>query len=365
MKHISELHIQQFRGLKNLILHDLGEVNLFVGGNNSGKTSVLEAISTFCRPLDLAEWLNTARRRELMLSSVSILESLRWIFPQSETQTSDNLFRGETRVTGTGSFPIRSVMATFNEIKGELISSNQEMLMDISRRGVDLKITAIVNSEPEIITSLETISKTFQLWEDEHLIHPESTTCPMLPVRTIFPHAHRVERIQIQQLSENAFQELNSLALQILKDFDPDVESLNIWSPSGRTSNLYIKHKKLGLAPFSSFGDAMRRVTLISTTIPLCQNGILMIDEIETAIHTQALQKTFDWLVKACIQYNVQLFATTHSLEAVDAILEASAEDINLVSYRLQQRAEQTTATRLDKALLQRLREVLGREVRW
>lgn len=365
MKHISELHIRKFRGLQNLILQDLGEINLLVGGNNSGKTSVLEVIATFCRPLDLAEWLNTARRRELMLSSVSALESLRWFFPQSDLNNPEDFFQGKIGVTGHGIFPIRVVTAYFNEITGEVISSREEMIIDSTRRGAELSITATVNPEPEISSVVETISKTFQLWEDEHLVQRELTTCPMLPVKTISPHAHRVERIQIQQLSETAFQELNSLALVILNKFDPDVEGLDIWSPSGKTPTLYIKHKKLGLAPFSTFGDAMRRVLLISTAIPLCQNGVLLIDEIETAIHTQALQKTFDWLVQTCIQYNIQLFATTHSLEAVDAILEASTEDVDLVNYRLQQRAEQTVATRLDKILLRRLREVLGREVRW
>jgi len=90
----------------------------------------------------------------------------------------------------------------------------------------------------------------------------------------------------------------------------------------------------------------------------------LLIDELETAIHTRALERTFEWLVKACIANDVQLLATTHSLEALDAILEVSKERADIVVYRLQQGAEKTIAKRFDKETALRLREELGMELR-
>lgn len=45
-----------FRGLRNLHLADLGMINILVGQNDSGKTSVLEALSILCNPLDPSEW---------------------------------------------------------------------------------------------------------------------------------------------------------------------------------------------------------------------------------------------------------------------------------------------------------------------
>lgn len=44
MPSIQSLHIQNFRNLSDVILADLGPVNLFWGNNGSGKTSLLEAI---------------------------------------------------------------------------------------------------------------------------------------------------------------------------------------------------------------------------------------------------------------------------------------------------------------------------------
>ena len=108
----------------------------------------------------------------------------------------------------------------------------------------------------------------------------------------------------------------------------------------------------------------LRRVFTLATSIPRVRGGLLLVDELKTAIHTRALEKTFDWLVNACISNNVQLIATTHSLEALDAVLEVSREKADLVVYRLQQEHEQTTATRFDKEIILRLREELGIEVR-
>jgi len=47
-----KVFIDGFRGLRNLELDGLGPINILVGGNNSGKTSVLEALSIACNPFE-------------------------------------------------------------------------------------------------------------------------------------------------------------------------------------------------------------------------------------------------------------------------------------------------------------------------
>ncbi len=42
---LKNIHIQNYRGIKDLKINDFKRINLLVGDNNSGKTSVLEAIS--------------------------------------------------------------------------------------------------------------------------------------------------------------------------------------------------------------------------------------------------------------------------------------------------------------------------------
>ena len=125
------------------------------------------------------------------------------------------------------------------------------------------------------------------------------------------------------------------------------------------------KHKRLGRTPLSIFGDGLRHVFILAGAVAAVKGGLLLVDELETAIHTDMLHNVFDWLVKACIQSDVQLFATTHSLETVDAVIGACKDEtVDLVAHRLELYKGQKTITRLDKPLLTRLRENLGMEVR-
>jgi predicted ATP-dependent endonuclease of OLD family len=60
---LESFSIDGFRGLRKLELNDFGHVNIFLGGNNSGKTSVLEALSVVCNPFDLFAWVYMIRSR--------------------------------------------------------------------------------------------------------------------------------------------------------------------------------------------------------------------------------------------------------------------------------------------------------------
>ena len=44
MAHIEQIKIENFRGLDNLEISNFGQINLFVGKNNCGKSSILESV---------------------------------------------------------------------------------------------------------------------------------------------------------------------------------------------------------------------------------------------------------------------------------------------------------------------------------
>jgi AAA15 family ATPase/GTPase len=74
--------------MRDLKLEGLGRINLLVGNNNSGKTSVLEALSIFCDSLNWRRWSNVASAREVGgIYSLSQSERLAWLFPQGEEYT--------------------------------------------------------------------------------------------------------------------------------------------------------------------------------------------------------------------------------------------------------------------------------------
>ena len=50
---LKSVKIENFRGFKSFELQQLGRINLLVGENNSGKTSILEAVQLLCSRTNL------------------------------------------------------------------------------------------------------------------------------------------------------------------------------------------------------------------------------------------------------------------------------------------------------------------------
>lgn len=377
-RNLEHLIIQKFRGLKNLELHNLGTINLLVGANNSGKTSVLEAIATYCRPLDPKGWLNTAWSREIKFSRKPQLDALRWLFPQKD---SDHL--AEIIISGEGNFSLRKLEAIYEEIEGTLSESQTEEEIeselisdDLTEEGANLSLKATTNSNANLFNQKqEVIEEVFQLWESQRSIFGKKRSDLSLPIETISPFSHRIEQLQVKSLSNAIEQKFKEEIIELLQNLDRGIVGLEILSTSrDRKERLYIDHKDIGIAPLSAFGDGVRRLLYIASTLVKAKGGVLLIDEIESSIHTEVLECTFNWLIKACKEREIQLFATTHSLEAVDALLNyTSSEGANngqswindLVLYRLENDNGESLARRFDADKLKILREELGQEVRW
>lgn len=379
MEHLSDFSIQRFRGLRDLQIPKLGQVNLFVGNNNSGKTSVLEAISIFCDPLNWRKWYDVGSQRELPSSqSTPLVDRIIWTFPLETHDNQDlSLDNAQILLSASGNFPIKRVAASYEKFTEMIIARsrfNSPILeenavaeeRDVEVDSIKINVSVSVkDTRPTLFDAPDEFHETISFSEYRSL--PRLTSKQrkyILPSQIVNQFSHRTSGLTSQLWSDVVEADLKSETIKLLRFFDSGIQDIDIISPLERKTQLSIKHEKLGRAPLSTFGDGLRRVFTLATSIPRARNGLLLIDELETAMHTKGLEKTFDWLVNACINNNIQLFATTHSLEALDALLEASRERTDIVIYRLQQDKKQTTATRFDKEMTIRLREELGMELR-
>jgi hypothetical protein len=270
MNALDSLTIHQFRGLHEVSLTGLGRINLLVGANNSGKTSVLETIATYCHPLDALEWLQTAGRREIGSSSLPRLDALKWLFPQTGTSEPGS-YQGETRVAGTGRHGFHESHATFEENEGTSEDKETE-LADTETRPTEVELAEDPNPavvDPAQLVHLfklwrarkkaagfrgtrrgaqlslaltpekngsKKLDRSFQLWEDEPVIRRRRGLNPLLPAATITPFAHRVEELQIQQLSDATMEGFKDTVLDVLRRIDPQVQDLEILAPQGTRS---------------------------------------------------------------------------------------------------------------------------------
>lgn len=396
MVNLKSISFDKFRGLQGLKLEGLGRINLLVGINNSGKTSVLEGLSVYCNPVDLREWWLTSsqREREDRFTRTSVIDSLRWLFPQANTlkarnEAADNSEHGTLIISSDGEFPISSLLATYEVV--EELRAPRRVDPERTSEGNDLELTRGLELTVKIDSTLRTddseqleldvnmpendseeLLKTFefQIWENDITIRFRRSTRYSVPIELVTTTSHRSESQQFRLLTEARFQDFKSDVISLLQSIDNNILDIEILADPGSVTtrprfNIYLSHKKLGLAPLGSFGDGIRRLLHIALKLPRARNGILLIDELESTIHTEALQLTYSWLSKWCQAMDVQLFATTHSLEAVDALLEVTKSEEKLVLYRLEPTESNTRVTRHDWDRLRILREELGQEVRW
>lgn len=392
-KPLESFHIEKFRGLQDVKLEGLGQINLLVGVNNSGKTSVLEAIALYCSPLSLREWISVARQRDRENRLLSPLDALTWLFPHYSGLDSNELYQGVICMASQGAFPVKRLLATCEVIEGikspdkEQINQMIDLEEDIDeileeenendelQNGIRLIVNVNqypMNQYPLFKGNQEIteISRRFTLWSNERITYKTNREDEKIINQAITPFSHRTDPYPTKLFTQTSIAGFKQEVIKLLKLLDPDIEDLEILTSSGITFKeipiLYITHKKLGKTPLSNFGDGVRRLVFIALNLIKVKGGILFIDEIETAIHIDALQNSFLWLVRWCQEMNIQLFATTHSLEAVDSLLSAtsSISTNDLVLYRLEKEDNESCVVRLDQERLRRIRNNLGLEVR-
>jgi energy-coupling factor transporter ATP-binding protein EcfA2 len=357
---LDNLKIGAFRGLRDVELDGLGRVNLLVGPNDSGKTSILEAVSIFCRPRDLRSWLNATWRREAMLNpDAPFFLAMKWMFPHLKPGDGPVECQ-DISISGSGKFLVRDIHATY-EAKTKIGTrvSSQQTGEPYEQPGARIEVKAHFDGR------LESLDEVFNLWEGEPSLLRGFSAWEAPLVQTVTPVSHRLEATQMAEWSAAAQQGLTSGILELLRSLDPEIHGADILTGNGNKPALYVDYGSSGKIPLSSLGDGIRRAFSIAPVMSSVRGGILLIDEIELSLHISALETLFSWLVRACEEFDVQLFATTHSLEAIDTMIHAEKGDLSrIVAYRLKPSEGFVKAQRLEGQLLSRMRIERGFDVR-
>ena len=106
--------------------------------------------------------------------------------------------------------------------------------------------------------------------------------------------------------------------------------------------------------PLGFLGDGIGRLLSMVLAFHNARDGSILIDEIENGLHYSKLLevwKSLDWLSR---EFNVQVFATTHSYECIvaanNAFTEMESSDLHL--QRLFRKSGQIGAVTYTKAML-------------
>ena len=339
------IDIKAYRGLKNITLQNLSRVNILVGENNTGKTSILEAIQLLRDPEVVDNVLSIAKKRQprnIMVQSANLIpfDEFLYSFPVQGEQkdiviyaTDYELKKWHIELCGT--------------IKKEIY--DKEDLSESEQRRYDLYCgedgeISVISGNFLYISENLTSENSYSFRETQ--LRPDVSMKETLDIKK--ENMSRVSIVYISPMDVYTNRVLNAnfykgmrvsekeTLIQLLRLFDERIIGIEIGMLNAKPTIL-IELENIGLMPVSLFGDGLKKILTLASAIVKTKHGIILIDEFETGIHQRALVQVADWIASAAEERDIQIFLTTHSSEAVNALVQAQKkQQIDMSAYRLE-----------------------------
>lgn len=361
--YIKDLTISSFRGLRDFKIDQLGDVNILVGDNNTGKTSVLEAIQLLCVPTEYQLVKVSSQREEhkrSLKSRLDVVEAVKYLFDfQSQPEAWKEIYIETSERWIPKDAPLFSLYPEKAYIAVHAQEAKQ-MLGNTMGEEISVLFGHIENGDktPEGYTKYA--------FEYHNLSKIKSSSTPrMTDLKVVFVSA-------MAHLTEDAFKtmmktpESREKAVELLALFDPGIKAVTYQESDDRKSVLVFHVSGIKeYIPLSVYGDGIKKALTLLNAIMEAEDGIVLIDEFETALHTTVMRPVFKFMLAATKRLNVQLFLTTHSLEALDTLLRSDEENVarlNVIQIRKNEKGIFTKTTDGKEAL--RLRKKFEMEFR-
>lgn len=329
-QHLTYFKIENFKRFDSFEMSNLGQFNLIVGDNNVGKTSVLEALMFDSDAITfIANYLHTFLNRDYSFSNFGNLDHLNinisipnfW-----QTISKDNtkpilFYVSQDLPLITAHFLHASSLdeEEKEEIGKTVISVAPEHWLKIAKNGLAGSGSVI----PEYWLKMNFPSSgSFQLipifFENKFYIYQQNTP---------FISANLGYYDDLVTYFYKYFNEFKSTRKELennLKLVVPNIEEIRVHRfYEDRDMIAFSTKGDDNLKPITQFGDGTVKLIRLLMEIIINHNKRLMVDEIGAGIHFTRLKDYWKTIIQLCSKYNVQLFATTHSLECQRAFVDA------------------------------------------
>jgi AAA15 family ATPase/GTPase len=331
---IESIEIKNFRCFKDTKIAKFGLVNLFGGLNNSGKTTLLEAIHLVKNPYnEIVRGLQTQVRSESELFIKAKPENA-WdnFFYQQNKQNDIQIHITDNKTEN------REVLLTCDENITDLINFTQNADVETSeffdKLSISKKSALHTNGKDkgvELFSSVLVATHAGVAGKSKQSMIIKQSSFLLLPTQKISLS------IVYEQLRFNEKDGLVLNAVQIIDNTIEKIEVFNIGEPI-----MYLTQKDRGRFPISLFGDAINTVVKFVIIILSNPDSSILIDEIENGIHYTVQEKLWEMLFKLAIEFNVQIFSTSHSLEMIKAFAKVAQQFPERAAYFEMARSQKT-----------------------
>lgn len=338
---LDSLYIQNFKCLRSLRVDSLGRVNLLIGQNNVGKSSLLEAISIYALGMSVEQIFNVLNLRGENLSALSpddsiLIEDEVKTFLPLVTDWSLPLLMSKGVVIGDEEKQFKLNICYVQRKKMPTGYTVQVLEPDSENKGdaeLSLCLYEIVHSEQKFRQILFTF--------DGGGLRDNIINNRVANVE--YPCSFISTRDKASNISLNkawsviSMKEEENYLIDALRIIEPNIMRFNMLS-DGKDNKPFVTIKgREGLIRLSSMGDGINKILLIILTLLNCKNGTLLIDEIENGLHYTALFQLWQMIFHLVELLNVQVFVTTHSSDCIKSFVESDKNRIGKV-MRLENR---------------------------
>ena len=330
---LPDLSVRGFRGLANLNIQNLSRVTLILGKNNTGKSSLLEAVRLLCQAdsRQLIRELLEFREENVSPTAEGLnIQDVAATFPISP------LFHGFPTLfehiepivisCGKGSHEKRINLSVewFTEVEDD---SGEIRLLAASEQDMDeAETTPAVVVEKEGTRSIYSIELFGRPLPRRRILRQnlEEVPCQFLSSSSIENTGvlgPLWDKIAITPLEEEVVQ-----ALRIVDPYISDVSMVGEQSSRQSRTAVVWSSEFERRVPLRSYGDGMNRLFGLILSLANAKGGILLIDEFENGLHYTVQADAWRMVLSLSRVLGIQVLATTHSWDCVVGLAEASEE---------------------------------------
>lgn len=320
MSHLESFHAIRYRGLDGLALEHLAAVNLFTGANGAGKTSVAEAI-----------WLFNGRFAPSLLWNAHVQRS-----QHSVVDPLARLVRGAVELAGTERGSRHEWKAVFEptpKVGGSTAGSEQ-------RSALTGKPAAMNGPWPVPPRGWLRVWLDGEEAGEEHGTLIEVQGEGPIVVPAIPRPAHRGPAFihppsLSMDMDEETIRRFSALVAQGRKDYVKstlrfllpllaDVEVITDHNGNPFILATTTENERL---PLQALGGGLTRLFRMFVAFHEFRGGLAVIDEIENGLHYLVLPNLWRQIQAMTVELDVQVFATTHGRECIEAAVDAFSDE--------------------------------------
>ncbi|MBT0569224.1 AAA family ATPase [Curvibacter sp. CHRR-16] len=343
---LSSIHIEGFKGFKDTRIEPIRKVNLILGGQNVGKTSLLEAVY-------------------LGASDVGAFQNIATVFRMSE-----------------GNDSRRYAKAVWEKKKSKLVLANDTgyslaVRVNYQRDSEDgfFSLDAFGSGDvraSRVISGADITDSVAQVALSKrgngtpwHL--PTDALLKMVFLNPLAVSIHLPQQVEAVRLFDRVVMiRKKRLLLDMLKRIEPRLEDMHSLSPDGE-QRIYVELVGEDEAlPLPLLGHGFSRLVHLYCSLLVTESKLALIDEVENGIHYSSLPTLFQGIQDIAANNDVQTLMTTHSWECIRAAYNTFAaagklEDFQLI--RLERDADNVKAIVINDEQLVTVMEA-GYEIR-